>query len=105
MLSGIVLVVGNFATLVYTVISWLMMPSGPGDTNLIEGAWFTAFAGTVLALLTALLTLIAVKARWLSKRWFIVPAALLVAATLRWVSIDATYPGWSAYYGRMRAPY
>jgi hypothetical protein len=63
-----------------------MTPSSPGDTHLIEGAWFTAFVGMVLALLTALLALIAVSARWLGKRWFIAPVLLFVIATMRWVS-------------------
>ncbi|HEX2297004.1 MAG TPA: hypothetical protein VHH34_00555 [Pseudonocardiaceae bacterium] len=96
--SGTVLVIVNLVTLYYTVGSWLLVPSGPGDTNFIEGAWFTAFGGTVLALLTAVLTVIPVMARWLRKRWFLVPAVLFVAATARWVLIDQMYPepGWSA---------
>ncbi|MGH3874402.1 MAG: hypothetical protein ACRDSR_23360 [Pseudonocardiaceae bacterium] len=92
LLSGAVLVIGNLATLFFAVVAWLMMPSGIGDSNHIEGAWFTAFAGTVLALVTALLTIVPVLARWLGKRWFIVPAVLFVAATVRWVYIDAAYP-------------
>lgn len=91
-LSGTVLVVGNLATLVCTVIAWLMMPSGPGDSNLIEGAWFTAFAGTVLAVVTVLLTIAPVAARWLGKKWFIVPVVLFALATTRWMYIDAVYP-------------
>lgn len=91
-LSGAVLVIGNLAALFFTVVSWLMVPTGPGDSNHIEGAWFTAFMGTVLALLTALLTIIPVMARWLRKRWFIVPAVLFAVATTRWVYIDAVYP-------------
>jgi hypothetical protein len=91
-LSGTVLVIGNMATLFFTVVAWLMMPAGIGDSNLIEGAWFNAFAGTVLALVTALLTILTVMARWLGKRWFIVPAVLFVVATARWVYIGAAYP-------------
>ncbi|MGH4008782.1 MAG: hypothetical protein ACRDTH_11615 [Pseudonocardiaceae bacterium] len=91
-LSGTVLVIGNVATLFFTVVAWLMTPSGIGDSNHIEGAWFTAFAGTVLALVTALLTIAPVMARWLGKRWFIVPAVLFVIATTRWVYIGAAYP-------------
>ena len=101
-LSGTVLVFANLVTLYYTVGSWLMIPSGIGDTNLIDGAWFTAFfGGTVLALFTAVLTVIPVAARWLRKRWFIVPAVLFVAATTRWVMIDQMYPepDWSAPSG------
>ena len=91
-LSGIVLVIGNLATLYFTVVAWLMMPAGPGDSNHIEGAWFTGFAGAVLALVTALLTLVAVKARWLGRRWLIVPTTLFVVATARWAYIDVVYP-------------
>ncbi|HEX2298747.1 MAG TPA: hypothetical protein VHH34_09550 [Pseudonocardiaceae bacterium] len=98
-ISGIVLVSGNLAASVYTAMSWLMTPSGPGDTNLIEGAWFTAFTGMVLALLTALLTLVAVSARWLGKRWFIAPVLLFIIATVRWVSIGFLYPEWAAHLG------
>lgn len=91
-LSGTVLVVGNVATLFFTVIAWLMMPSGPGDSNHIEGAWFTAFTGTVLAVVTVLLTIVPVAARWLGKKWFIVPVVLFALATARWMYIDAVYP-------------
>lgn len=91
-LSGTVLVIGNLTTLFFTVVAWLMMPAGIGDSNQIEGAWFTAFAGTVLALVTALLTIVSVKARLLSKRWLIIPALLFVAATARCVYIGAAYP-------------
>lgn len=91
-LSGIVLVIGNLATLYFTVVAWLMMPAGPGDSNHIEGAWFAGFAGAVLALVTALLTLVAVKARWLGRRWLIVPTTLFVVATARWAYIDVVYP-------------
>lgn len=91
-LSGVVLVVANVATLFFAVIAWLMMPSGPGDSNHIEGALFTAFAGTVLAVLAVLLTIIPVAARWLGKKWFIVPAVLFVLATARWIYIDDAYP-------------
>ena len=92
LLSGIVLVIGNLATLFFTVVAWLMMPAGPGDSNHIEGAWFAGFAGAVLALVTALVTLVAVKARWLGRRWFIVPTVLFVVATARWAYIDVVYP-------------
>ena len=97
-LSGAVLVIANLATLYCTLAGWLMVPSGVGDTNLIEGAWFAAFAGTVLAVLTGMLTVIPVMAGWLRKRWFIVPAVLFVAATTRWMMIDQMYPepDWSA---------
>lgn len=98
-LSGAVLVIIHLVTLYYTVGSWLLIPDGPWDTNLIEGAWFTAFfGGTVLATFSAMLTVIPVAARWLRKRWFIVPAVLFVAATARWVMIDQMYPEpeWSA---------
>ncbi|MGH8879934.1 MAG: hypothetical protein ACRD0P_21720, partial [Stackebrandtia sp.] len=97
-LSGTVLVLVNLVTFIYAVISWVVTPEGIGDTSTIEGAWFGAFAGTVLALLTAVLTVIPVMARWLSKRWFLVPAVLFVVATARWVVIDQMYPEpeWSA---------
>lgn len=97
-LSGTVLVIANLATLYCTLAGWLMVPSGPGDTNLIDGAWFTAFAGTVLAVLTAMLTVLPVAVRWLRRWWFLVPAMLFVAATTRWVMIDQLYPepDWSA---------
>lgn len=91
-LSAILLVIGNLAALFFTVVAWLITPAGIGDSNHIEGAWFTAFAGAVLALVTVLLTIAPVMARWLSKRWFIVPALLFVVATARWVYIDAVYP-------------
>lgn len=91
-LSGTVLVIGNLATLFFTVLAWLMIPTGMGDSNHIEGAWFTAFAGTVLALATASLTLVPVAARWLDRRWFIVPAVLFVVATARWLYVGVVYP-------------
>lgn len=91
-LSGTVLVIANLITVFFTVIAWLMMPSGPGDSNHIEGAWFTAFTGTVLAVMTVLLTIIPVAARWLGKKWLIVPVVLFALATVRWMYIDAVYP-------------
>gem|GEM_PF-3741871 len=97
--SGTVLVIGNLATLFCTVVAWLMMPSGPGDSNHIEGAWFTAFAGMILALITALVTLVAVKTGWLGKWWFIAPMVLFVVTTARWVYIDAVYPEPRDRYG------
>jgi hypothetical protein len=61
-LSGTVLVICNLIALLYTVISWLMVPSGIGDVNLLDGAWFTAVAGMVFALATMLLTIAPVAA-------------------------------------------
>lgn len=91
-LSGIVLVVGNALTLFCTVLAWLMMPDGLGDTNSIDGAWFSGFAGMVLAVVTVLLTIVPVAARWLGKKWFILPVVLLVLATARWMYIGEVYP-------------
>ncbi|MGH3623234.1 MAG: hypothetical protein ACRDQ5_15790, partial [Sciscionella sp.] len=89
--SGTILIAGHLLTLLFTAFGWWMTPSGPGDPNLIEGAWFTAFTGTVLALCTGLLTLPALRARWLGTRWLLVPVVLFVVATVRWVSIGLAY--------------
>lgn len=93
--SGTVLVICNLVTLLYTVLAWLAVPASIGDTNLIEGAWYTAFLGTVLAVVTAVLTVLPVTARWLGLRWLIVPAVLFVVATARWMYIDHAYPDWA----------
>lgn len=97
-ISGVVLVTGNLATLLYTVISYLIRPAGLGDTNYIDGAWSTAFFSTVLAVGTGVLTIIPVALRWLRPWWFLVPVLLLVVSTARWTYINRTYPEWLSSY-------
>ena len=94
-ISGTVLIICNLLTLLYTVMAWLAVPSGIGDTNIIEAAWYVAFLSTGFALVTAMLTVIPVTAGWLRGRWLVVPAVLFLAATARWMYIESAYPEWS----------
>jgi steroid 5-alpha reductase family enzyme len=92
-LSTAVLTILNLVTLLYTVLAWLITPSDIGDTNLIDAAWSTAFfAGTLPAIITAILTLIPVAIRWLRVWWLLIPALLFILATARWTYIDHLYP-------------
>lgn len=91
-ISGTILVACNLVTLFFTVVAYLMAPSGVGDTNFIDGAFFVAFFSSFAAVGTAVLTLIPVAARWLRLRWLLLPAAIFVLATAWWVYIGTAYP-------------
>lgn len=91
LVSGTVLVASNLVALFFTGIGWMMIPEGFADDNLIEGAWWTAFIGTLFAAVTWLLTMLARRAGWLGRWWLVAPAVLFVASTVRWAYIGWVY--------------
>ncbi|MGH3977782.1 MAG: hypothetical protein ACRDRZ_02085 [Pseudonocardiaceae bacterium] len=93
------LVLLNLVTAYFAVLAWIVTPDGAYDRDVLTGIGVLTLLGTGLALVTALLTFIAVKARWLGRRWFIVPVVLFVVATARWVYIDVVYPDLPEGYG------
>jgi hypothetical protein len=62
-------------------------PSGPGDTDAIDGARMASSLGAGLAMVGALLAVGTVGAGWLRARWLALPVVLLVAALLRFHAV------------------
>jgi hypothetical protein len=97
--GGAVLTLLNLAALYFTAVSWLITPDGSWDDDVLSGVTAAAAIGTCLALFTTLITIIPVKARWLTKWWLLVPAVLFVLATARLVQLAVTYPDLPDSYG------
>ncbi|MFI7355773.1 hypothetical protein ACIBTP_17690 [Streptomyces avidinii] len=72
------LVTGYLAFLAYTV-----GPAGPWDIEGLAHAKYAAAVGLALAVVTALLSWVFVKAEWVGRGWFAAPAVLAVVALLR----------------------
>jgi membrane protein YqaA with SNARE-associated domain len=62
-------------------------PSGPGDTDAIDGAGVVSSLGAGLAMVGALLAVGTVGAGWLRARWLAQPVVLLVAALVRFHAV------------------
>lgn len=91
-LSGSVLLILHLTTACIAFLAWITTPGGAWDDDVLAGLTVLVFMGMALALVSALLTVVPVAARWLSKKWFIVPAVLFALTLARWVYIDAVYP-------------
>lgn len=91
--SAVVLASIHAVTALFLAISLIDQPSGIGDTNYIDGAFFTAFYASAFAVVAAILTTPIVLVGWLNKRWLLIPLVLFVVATSRWIYIGNVYPG------------
>ncbi|MZD05304.1 hypothetical protein GTW43_09445 [Streptomyces sp. SID5785] len=84
LVCGAVLTAANLVTGFATVTAYRAGPAGPWDHEGVTHVKAAAGLGVGCAVLTLLLTLVCVKARWLrSAWWYAVPAALGAAALLR----------------------
>jgi hypothetical protein len=83
-LCGFVLTLGHAVTAYVTLLAYLADPAGPWDTETVAHSNFASGLALALAAVTAGLTWVFVKAVWLRRWWYAVPAGLAVAALLRW---------------------
>ncbi|MCP9962615.1 hypothetical protein LUX05_16790 [Streptomyces somaliensis] len=65
------------------LLAYLAEPAGPWDGESVAHAQFASGLALVLSVVTALLTWVSVKAGWLRRGWYAVPALLGAAALLR----------------------
>ncbi|MFD7258383.1 hypothetical protein [Streptomyces sp. NPDC059874] len=77
----LLLALGNLVTGYLVFLAYAVGPAGPWDTEGLAHAKYAA--GLALALVTALLSWVFVKAEWVGRGWFAAPAVLAVAALLR----------------------
>lgn len=80
---SLVLTMGNLVTAYLELLAYAVEPAGPWDSEAIAHSNFAAGLALVLAVVTALLSWVFMKAEWLRRWWSAVPAALVLAAILR----------------------
>ncbi|MER6433648.1 hypothetical protein ABT272_38885 [Streptomyces sp900105245] len=84
--TGVCAVVLALATLVtgYVVLTAFMVePDGPWDRQAVTNSHVAAGVGLAFCSVMALLTWVFVKAEWLRRWWYAIPAVLALAALLR----------------------
>ncbi|MEU3771661.1 hypothetical protein AB0F11_00295 [Streptomyces sp. NPDC032472] len=74
---------GNLATGYLALLAYAAEPAGPWDSETVAHSGFAAGLALALAFVTAVLTWVSVKAEWLDRWWFTVPAVPALAALLR----------------------
>ncbi|MFE7095878.1 hypothetical protein [Streptomyces erythrochromogenes] len=77
------LTLGNLATGYLLLLAYAAEPAGPWDSESIAHSHFAAGLALAFAAVIALLTWVFVKAEWLHRWWFTLPALLAFAAILR----------------------
>ncbi len=80
---AIFLTLGNLATGYFLLLAYAAEPVGPWDSESVAHSHFAAGLALALAAVIALLTWVFVKAEWLRRWWFTLPALLAFAAALR----------------------
>ncbi|WP_404962453.1 hypothetical protein [Streptomyces sp. 147326] len=82
-LCAVLLVPGNLATAYLLLLAYAAEPAGPWDSETAAHSGIAAGLALALAFITALLTWVFVKAEWLHRWWFTLPALPALAAVLR----------------------
>ncbi|MFE5853340.1 hypothetical protein ACFQ61_08990 [Streptomyces sp. NPDC056500] len=82
-LCAVVLTVGHLVTGFVVLTAYMVEPNGPWDRQAITNSGIAAGIALALTAVTALLTWLFVKAEWLRRWWFALPAVFAVAAILR----------------------
>ncbi|WP_158708562.1 hypothetical protein [Streptomyces sp. NRRL S-244] len=77
------LMVGNLATGYLAMLAYAAQPRGPWDSETAAHSGIAAGLALALAFVTALLTWVFVKAEWLRRVWFAIPALLALSVLLR----------------------
>ncbi|KDQ71286.1 hypothetical protein ACFYPK_19565 [Streptomyces halstedii] len=80
---ALVLSLGALVTGYVVLTAYMIEPDGPWDTQAVTNSKVAGGVGLALSALTAPLTWLFVRAEWLRKWWYAIPAALAVAALLR----------------------
>ncbi|MEU2450738.1 hypothetical protein ABZ605_11825 [Streptomyces sp. NPDC012765] len=80
---AVVLTVGSVATGYFLLLAYAAEPAGPWDSESVAHSNFAAGLALAFAAGIALLTWVFVKAEWLRRWWFTLPALLALAAVLR----------------------
>ncbi|WP_374771823.1 hypothetical protein OG756_40790 [Streptomyces sp. NBC_01310] len=77
------LTLGNLAASYFLLLAHAAEPAGPWDSETVAHSGFAAGLALALAVVTALLTWVFVKAEWLRRWWFTLAALFALAAILR----------------------
>ncbi|WP_030729326.1 hypothetical protein [Streptomyces sp. NRRL S-237] len=80
---AVVLTMGSLATGYLLLLAYAAEPAGPWDSESVAHSNFATGLALALAAVIALLTWVFVKAEWLRRWWFTLPALLALAAVLR----------------------
>ncbi|MFI1645692.1 hypothetical protein ACH4XT_01915 [Streptomyces avidinii] len=80
---ALLLALTNLVTGYVAFLAYAVGPAGTWDTEGLAHAKYAAGLGLALALVTALLSWVFVKAEWVGRGWFAAPAVLAVAVLLR----------------------
>ncbi|MFJ4686752.1 hypothetical protein ACIQNG_13335 [Streptomyces sp. NPDC091377] len=80
---ALVVAVATLVTAYAVVTAYMIEPDGPWDDQAVTNANVAATVGLAFSTVIALLTWLFVKAGWLRRGWYAIPAALALAAVLR----------------------
>ncbi|WP_128980553.1 hypothetical protein [Streptomyces roseicoloratus] len=80
---SVVLVLGHLVTGYVALTAFMVEPDGPWDRQAVANAGVAAGIALAFSVVTALLSWVFVKAEWLRRWWYLVPAALAISALLR----------------------
>jgi hypothetical protein len=81
--TALILAVGHTVTAYFTYLAYMANPAGSWDREAVSHSGFSSGITLALSVITALLTALFVKARWLRRWWYAIPVLLAVAALLR----------------------
>ncbi|MGW2560381.1 hypothetical protein ACWCXB_14265 [Streptomyces sp. NPDC001514] len=80
---AVVLALGHLVTGYVVLTAYMVEPDGPWDRQAVTNSSFAAGIALAFSVVTALLSWLFVKAEWLRRWWFVLPALLAVVAILR----------------------
>ncbi|MFJ8541502.1 hypothetical protein ACIRFH_05650 [Streptomyces sp. NPDC093586] len=80
---GLFLAAGNLVSVYVTFLAYMATPAGPWDSETVAHSNIASGLVLLLSLGMALLTWVCVKAEWLRRWWYVLPAVMAVAALLR----------------------
>jgi len=80
---ALVLTLGHLVTAYMALLTYAADPAGPWDSETVAHSNFAAGFALALTAVTAGLSWVFVKAGWVRRWWYAVPAGLAVAAVLR----------------------
>ncbi|WP_405598993.1 hypothetical protein OG741_17705 [Streptomyces sp. NBC_01410] len=83
LVCAVILVLGHFVTGYFVLIAYMIEPDGSWDKQAVTNSNFAAGIALALTVVTALLSWLFVKAGWLRRWWFVLPALLAIVAILR----------------------
>ena len=82
-ICALVLTSGHLVAAYFTLLAYMADPAGPWDSETVAHSNFGSGSALALTAVTAGLSWVFVKAGWVRRWWYAIPAGLAIAAVLR----------------------